>query len=425
MRVTGIVAGPFEVDFTTKCVQARWNRRLNARGISIFEPRAVHPAKAVDAWQWTILAGPATNLVLSVLLGLLNLTVFAGQPGAQVKLALVASVSAVVGAMSLIPETTGLTSSDGAILWRMWTNRPAAENDMRALLLGNWLASGTRPRDWAPANLAIADYVLNAPPDELDSTAKVAAVVYKYCYLADGGDLRGGLPVLETAVPVRTLWSQRTASDPIDLVIVLLARHYALWGNDATRARVLLDMLHPHSWVRLNAEWQMTTALVKLSQGDRVAATNHVAQARKQLKPLAGRSGVVTMESAWLDKAEKRISHQMTAPAVAPSALKAGNSTVKPEALASHRPPRLTAREPSPEQRLTRAARNAWQEVAVAVNQSLLLSSRQVVVEYGVDRSWLYRAPGIPLETKAAYARIPLSNPLVPAIAPRRLTAIR
>jgi hypothetical protein len=351
-------------------------------------------------------------------LGLLNLTVFAGLPGAQVKLALVASVSAVVGALSLIPKTTGLTSSDGAILWRMWANRPATENDMRALLLGKWLASGTRPKDWAPANLAIADQVLNASPDDLDVTARVAAVVYKYSFLADCGDLRGGLPVLEAAVPARTLWSQRTSSDPIDLVIVLLARHVALWGNDATRARVLLDMLHPRSWVRSSIEWEMTTALVKLSQGDRVAATTHVAQARKQLEPLAARAGVVTMEAAWLDKAEKRISHQMTAPTVAPSALKSGKSTLKPDALASHRPPRLTPREPSPEQRLSRAARNAWQEVAVAVNQSLLMSSRQVIVEYGVDRSWLYRAPGIPLETKAAYARVPLSNPLVPAFPP-------
>jgi hypothetical protein len=426
MRVTTIVLGPVALDCATGKVQPRWNRSLRASGVLIFEPSEEPSAKAIAAWRLTLLAGPLANFLLAILLAWLNLIVFTGRPDAQIKLAIVAIISAVMGAVSLIPLSWGLTSSDGAILRRIWDGGSVAEDVIRAHQMGKWLASSSQPCQWPAADLATADFLIGAPPSTLDPHVSVTAVLVKYWYLADCGDLPAALNVLENAVRGRTLVNERSPMHPIDLVIVLLARHYALWGNDTARALMLLDMLHPFSWVRSGSEWQATTALVKLGEGNRAEALSTVTEARHRLKPFVARFGVAKIEADWLEKAEQRIRSQITAPAVAPAALEKADPISQPAAFASHRPPRLTAVELQPEPKpIARTPRNAGQDVAVAFSRFETATPRKVVSEIDVNRSWLYRSPGIPLEPSVALARVPLPSPRASIAAPHRLMATR
>jgi hypothetical protein len=189
-------------------------------------------------------------------------------------------------------------------------------------------------------------------------------------------------------------------------------------------------MLHPISWVRTGSEWQATSALVRFAKGNRADASSFVTQARQQAKPFSDRFGVVKMESEWLDRAEQRIRRQMTAPAVAPAALEAATPISQPAAFAAHRPPRLTVVDSKPEPRpipIARTPRNAWQDVAVAMSPREMGGKhpQQVIADVGVDRSWLYRAPGIPVERNDGLGRLSLPNPWAASVAPRRMSATR
>jgi hypothetical protein len=163
----------------------------------------------------------------------------------------------------------------------------------------------------------------------------------------------------------------------------------------------------------------MTVALLKVADGELVEARNVVAQARRGLAPLNGRSGITQMETEWLDLVERRIDNphapvrlpiapdpdpivrMIHPPAVDGLSQRISELAGLPKTASTAQAPAGALRRISP-QRLAAepiaVAKASWVDAAFAVRQSGGAHFSQLAAEYGAARSWLYRAPGIPVE---------------------------
>jgi hypothetical protein len=98
-----------------------------------------------------------------------------------------------IALVTLIPTTTSGFLTDGARLWRYWTNHPAAERDAAVFALT--AASATkRPRNWDPALVA------QAMAKEDGTVYDASAHLLAYQHYLDAGNLPAARAALQTAV---------------------------------------------------------------------------------------------------------------------------------------------------------------------------------------------------------------------------------
>jgi Zn-dependent protease len=414
MSLTGIAIGPLDLSFEAGRVRVSQSRRGHLGGATIFEPSNKLPADAVVAWRRTILGGSLANFVISVMLLWLAFTLFSGDAEAEWKLVGFALISGFIGLANLIPISAGLHSTDGAKYLRMKNGGPSAENEIRAQRLARWCASSVRPREWPADLVPVADYLLAAPGGDDQVQPKVVAACFTYFYLADRGKLKEALQIIESALATSGDTEEPDRSEQIDTLLAIQARHYALWKKEPARGFAIMSQMQGR--ILTHSECQMTIALIKLSEGDLVGASHVVAQARRGLAPMIGRSGITRMESVWLDLVEQRIVNpraRLVVPVDPESepiirmihppthnglteriTALAGSPLVAAATASGMR--RLTPQLPENEPRST--SRPSWAEAAFAVKQSGGAHFSQLAAEYGAARSWLYRAPGIPVE---------------------------
>lgn len=418
MTLTGIVIGPVDLNWESGRFKVAQSRRGHLGGATIFEPSNRPPAEAVVAWRRMILAGPVTNLGLTLVLFWLALTFFGGDGQGQWKLIGFALISAFIGFANLVPISAGPYSTDGAKYVRMENGGPAAENEIRGQRLARWCASATRPRDWPADVLPVADYLLAGPADDDQLQSKVVAACFKYFYLADRGKLKSALQVLESVLA--SAGGSENNGEQIDTILAIQARHDALWNKNPERGLAIMSRMRQQSRFLTHSECQMTIALIKTAEGDLAGARHVVAEARRGLAPMIGRSGITRMETEWLDLVERRIDNPgaparmpvETDPSAEPIirmvhppeqsalAVRIAALTGSPLAAASaSSPANVLRRMSSPLAAEPQAAvRPSWTEAAFAVKQSGGAHVGQLAAEYGAARSWLYRSPGVPVE---------------------------
>jgi Zn-dependent protease len=419
MSLTGIAIGPLDLNFEAGRVRVAQSRRGHLGGATIFEPSNKLPADAVVAWRRTILGGSLANFAISAMLLWLAFTLFSGDAEAEWKLVGFALISGFIGLANLIPISAGLHSTDGAKYLRMKNGGPAAENEIRAQRLARWCASSVRPREWPAELVPVADYLLAAPGGDDQVQPKVVAACFTYFYLADRGKLKEALQVIESVLATSGETEEPDRSEQIDTLLAIQARHYALWKKDPARGFAIMSQMQKQSRILTHSECQMTIALIKLSEGDLVGAKHVVALARRGLAPMIGRSGITRMETEWLDLVEQRIFNpgaRLVVPVVPESepiirmihppshnglseriAAIAGSPLVAAATASEMRRLSPQLLEPEPHS----ALRPSWAEAAFAVKQSGGAHFSQLAAEYGAARSWLYRAPGIPVEKES------------------------
>ncbi len=417
MKLTGIAVGPVDLNWESGQVRLTQSRRGHLGGATVFEPSDRLPADAVVAWRRMILGGPLTNFGLSIMLIWLALTLFSGDTEAEWKLCGFALISAFIGLANLIPISAGPYSTDGAKYLRMENGGPAAENEIRAQRLAKWCASVTRPRAWPDHLLPVADYVLASSSGGDQWQPKIVAACFKYYYLADRGELKSALQVVESVLAsARESGSPETAGQ-LDTILAIQARHYALWNKNTGRASAIMDELQKQSRVLTHSECQMTIALLKVADGDLAGARNVVARAGRGLAAMC--SGITQMETEWLDLVARRIDNPNASirMAVVPESdpivrmiHPAPDNGLSQRIAAIAGLPKSEATTPTPATALRRispqrlaaepiaVAKASWAEAAFAVRQSGGAHFSQLAAEYGAARSWLYRAPGIPVE---------------------------
>jgi Zn-dependent protease len=417
MKLTGIAVGPVDLNWESGRVRLTQSRRGHLGGATVFEPSDRLPADAVVAWRRMILGGPLTNFGLSLMLIWVALTLFSGDAEAEWKLCGFALISAFIGFANLIPISAGPFSTDGAKYLRMENGGPAAENEIRAQRLAKWCASVTRPRAWPDHLLPVADHVLTSSNAGEQMQPRVVAACFKYFFLADRGELKSALQVVETLLADAGQSGNPETAGQLDTILAIQARHYALWNKDTGRASAIMGELQKQSRVLTHSECQMTIALLKVADGDLAGARNVVAHARRGLSQSSGSSGITQMETEWLDLVERRIDNpnasmrRFVTPESEPivrmvhpapdNGLSQRIAAIAglPKSEATTSVPAGALRRISPQRLAADAvAKASWTEAAFAVRQSGGAHFSQLAAEYGAARSWLYRAPGIPIE---------------------------
>lgn len=134
----------------------RWRRVRSLKGIGGFVQMLLPAGPGFrSALTWMLLGGPLANLLLAGV----ALLLLAYAPWWPLRTAAlpIALVGVMIGLMNLVPFRVGGFLTDGANLWRIWTDPVALEHSQRLARIARASVDGLRPRGLDPADVAALD----------------------------------------------------------------------------------------------------------------------------------------------------------------------------------------------------------------------------------------------------------------------------
>lgn len=160
----------------------RWQRVRLLKGLGGFVQILMPPDQRFRvALTWMLLGGPTANLVIAGL-GLL-LMWFAPWWPLRVFAIPVVMVGLMIGLINLAPFRVSGFLTDGAQIWRIWTDRSALDRMQRMTRLLRASIDGLRPRDLDPDDIAALD------PGKLVGLERFVALAVRVSVAEDEGRL--------------------------------------------------------------------------------------------------------------------------------------------------------------------------------------------------------------------------------------------
>lgn len=134
----------------------RWRRVRSLKGVGGFVQTLLPSGPDYQsALTWMLLGGPLANLLVAGI-GLLLMAYAPWWPLRTFALPIV-FVGVIIGLMNLVPFRVGGFLTDGANLWRIWTDPAALEHSERLARIARASVDGLRPRELDPADVAALD----------------------------------------------------------------------------------------------------------------------------------------------------------------------------------------------------------------------------------------------------------------------------
>lgn len=207
----------------------RWQRVRSLKGIGGFVQTLLPPGKDFRmALSWMLLGGPLANLLLAGLAFLLIW--YAPWWPLRVFSIPVALFGLLFGLINLLPFRVGGFLTDGANLWRIWSDPAALEQSQRMARLARASIDGLRPRELDAADIAALD------PDQPTGAERFFALLVRATVAEDQGQLQQARTLINRALAD---WDQ--LPDGFRQVLALYAANAcAQMDRDAPGARAWL-----------------------------------------------------------------------------------------------------------------------------------------------------------------------------------------